>query len=278
MKVYIANDARPQRGGGFSFLSYLHKGLGNDCTDNYTESDIFFVASASMIKPERAEEAKRDGKKVVLRVDNALRHSRNNGKGMSRMERMASIADLVVYQCEWSRNYLHDFLGKPKSTVIYNGIDLEIFTPDGTKTSFGSPTYLYASASKGENKRWDAAWYAYQMYQRKHPNGTLLIAGRVPTAIMENNFDFFNGERYQYLGMVSSHEKMASIYRSADYFFAVAENDCYSNALLESLACGAEPIEISYTGGTPELLDNWSKGREFNGIARMVDDYKEVFS
>jgi hypothetical protein len=43
------------------------------------------------------------------------------------------------------------------------------------------------------------------------------------------------------------------------------------------LACGIELIDIHHSGGTDELLKNWSKGREFNGIERMCREYLEAF-
>lgn len=276
MKILIANQSTQSVGGGWSFISYLRKGM-DGITDNYDESDIYFVPSASMIKPELAEQAKADGKKVILRTDNALKHSRNGGKGMDRMQRIASVADLVIYQCEWAKEYLDDFLGNPNSRVIYNGIDLDIFQPTGEKMFFDSdPTYLYSSAAKGETKRWEWAWWKYQEYQKNNRNARLIITGNLSTPVLEHNFDFFQGEKFTFLGMIKEKEQMAQIYRGCDYLFAVYENDCYSNTYLEALACGVKLIDIHHSGGTDELLKNWEKGREFNGIDRMVKDYKRA--
>lgn len=248
--------------------------MGDSITDNYDEADIYFVPSASMIKPELAEQAKADGKKVVLRTDNVLKHSRNGGKGMDRMHRIASVADLVVYQCVWAKEYLHEWLGRPNGRVIYNGIDLDIFKPEGEQIFFDAdPVYLYSSAAKGETKRWEWAWYRYQQYQIENKNARLIITGNLSTPVLENNFDFFRGERFTYLGMIKEQENMAQIYRACDYLFAVYENDCYSNTYLEALACGVELIDIHESGGTLELIKNWSKGREYNGIERMKNDY-----
>lgn len=275
MKIYIPNESSQKQGGGWSWISSFTKGMGDAITDSYQEASHIVIASASMVKPEVAEQAHSQGRKIILRCDNALRHSRNNGKGMERMRRIAAVSDLVVYQCQWSKDYLDDFLGNPNSTIIYNGIDLDIFKPEGEKLNFGySKTYLYASAAKGENKRWDAAWYDFQFRFKKDPSIGLLIAGRVPTEVMNHGFDFFNGEKYQYLGMMTTPEQMAATYRSADYFYGVFENDCYSNGILEAAMCGLELINCSTTGGTPELLVNLQRDREYNGIERMVNDYK----
>lgn len=278
-KIFIANESRQKTGGGWSWIANFSKGMGDLITNNYDEASIYFVPSASMIKPELAEQAKRDGKKVVLRTDNVLKHSRNEGKGMARMKRIAGVADLVVYQCQWAYQFLNDYLNNNKNIIIYNSVDLDVFKPEGNKLNFHSnATYLFASAAKNETKRWEWAWWCYQNIQRQNKNAHLLIAGNISTPVMQNNFDFFRDEKYTFLGMINNPETMASIYRSANYFFACAENDCYSNAILEAAMCGCELIEISMTGGTPELLNNIKKGREYNGVERMCKEYIEMFN
>lgn len=271
--IFVANSSLQKQGGGWSFISYFIKGMGDQITYDYDKADVYFIPSASMIKPELAEKAWDDGKKIILRVDNALKHSRNQGKGMARMKRMAEIADAVVYQCEWSKEFLHDFLGQPRSTVIYNGVDTSIFNTTGRPTDAG-PTYLYSCAAKGETKRWEWVWWHYQQVQKQNPNARLNITGSVSTPVMENGFDFFQGENFRWWGMIQRPETMADYYRNNKYLYAVYENDCYSNTYLEALACGMELIEVNMTGGTPELLENWEKGIEFNSKERMVNDYR----
>lgn len=270
--IYIANNSTMKSGGGWSFIANFIKAMGDQITYDYEKADVFFIPSASMIKPEIAEKAWDDGKKVILRVDNALKHSRNGGKGMARMKRMAEIADAIVYQCQWSRDYLGDYLGgQKKSTVIYNGVDTDIFN---TKGKIDAPSkYLYSCAAKGETKRWEWVWWKYQQIQKKQPNAELTVTGNLSTPVLENNLDFFQGEKYKFYGMITDPDTMADFYRNHNYFFAVYENDCYSNTYLEALACGMELIEVNMTGGTPELLSNWAKGIEYNGLKRMEDDW-----
>ena len=272
--IYIANSSSQRQGGGWSFISNFRKAMGDLITDDYDKADVFFIPSASMIKPELAEQAWDNGKKVILRVDNALKHSRNDGKGMARMKRMAEIADAVVYQCQWSKDYLHDFLGSPRSTIIYNGVDTDIFNPKGRTDA--PKTFLYSCAAKGETKRWEWAWWRYQQIQKDNPQAFLNVTGNLSTPVLQHNLDFFQDEQYRYWGMITDPHVMAGIYRNNKYFFAVYENDCYSNTYLEALACGMELIEVNMTGGTPELLENWSKGIEFNGLKRMGDDYRTL--
>lgn len=271
--IYIANSSTQKQGGGFSWVANARKCL--PVTDNYDKADIFLIPSASMIKPELAEQAWDAGKKVILRVDNALKHSRNSGKGMARMKRMAEIADAVVYQCEWAREYLEDYLkSKGKSTIIYNGVDTDTFNPKGKVDAPNK--YLYSCAAKGETKRWEWVWWRYQQIQKTWPNAELTVTGNLSTPVLENNLDFFQGERYRYWGMITNPNTMADFYRNHNYLFATYENDCYSNTYLEALACGMELIEVNMTGGTPELLLNWNKGLEYNGLNRMAKDWKTL--
>jgi glycosyltransferase involved in cell wall biosynthesis len=176
MKVYLAAYQPERAGGGWSFQRNLAKSLGDDVT-TYDQADVYFVAGASMLKPEEAEQAKRDGKKVVLRVDNALKHSRNQGKGMDRLQRMAAVSDMVIYQCQWAKDYLGDFLGNPTSRIIYNGVDMDIFTP-GDRARLNGSRYLYSCSSKGETKRWEWVWWRYQQIQKEQPEAALFNRGK----------------------------------------------------------------------------------------------------
>lgn len=277
MKIHIAGEVEGKIGGGWSFIEYFKNSIGGNIP--IEEADVVLIPGASQVRSGVIDTARQRGQKIVLRVDNSLKPSRNKGmdNSMGKMHYYASVADLVIYQCQWAKDYLDDFLGNPNSEIIYNGVDLDIFKPEGSKLKFGaSNTYLYSCASKGESKMWEWAWWRYQQYHRENSDNHLLVTGRLPTEPMQHGLDFFNGENYTYLGMVPTKSMMAEIYRGSDYLMAVYQNDCYSNTYLEALACGLELIDINMTGGTPELLDNWKKGRDFNGLSRMAEDYTRV--
>lgn len=256
------------------------KGL--DATDheisNWQDADIVIIPSASVITKQLFREMKEAGKRLVLRVDNALRDSRNRGDGMNRLREFAEGSSAVVYQSEWARGFLSPVL-KKDGTIIYNGIDTSIFCRSGVATDFGGkPTYLWTCASKGETKRWEWAWYRYQQLQRENPDAVLVVAGILPSEITQYNLDFFNGEKFKYLGYIEDKVEMAAVMRGCDYFLATYENDCYSQTYCEALCCGCELFEPSMTGGTPELIRNWNKhGVRFFSSKRMVDEYIKLF-
>ena len=96
--------------------------------DNLIDCDILFIASPMAVDKEEVFLAKRSGKKIVLRVDNIPRKSRNKrSTPHERMKDYATLADIVIYQSEWARDYCYPLCGM--GTVIYNGVDGSIFYP-----------------------------------------------------------------------------------------------------------------------------------------------------
>ena len=132
MRIYIVNQSKQKYGGGFTFIRNLKYGLKRKVifVDKWEEADIVFIAGATMADKEVVENAKKAGKRLILRVDNIPRNSRNRNTGTSRLEKYADLADRVVYQSKWAREYVKPLI-KKEGQVIYNGVDLEIFNPDG---------------------------------------------------------------------------------------------------------------------------------------------------
>ena len=117
MKIYIAKFEPDRIGGGWSFASNFHDGMGDLITANYDEADIYFITSPSMVQRDEVAKAKADGKKIVLRLDNAVRNSRNRNTGMTRMKDFAEWSDLIIYQSNWAKDYLMPFLKKDKKQI-----------------------------------------------------------------------------------------------------------------------------------------------------------------
>lgn len=247
---------------------------GETITD-YDNSDIVLIPSASMVKPEVAEKAKADGKKVILRIDNAIRDSRNSGHGMSRMKRMAEVADLVIYQSDWAKHYLQKFLGYPKNKVIMNGVDTDVFN---TYNRTESRDYLYSRFNRDETKGWEVARYWYSQKTGDHADKKLIIVGQFSPELTQNNFDFYEDERYQYLG-VQPKEIMAGIYKQCRYLLYTYFNDACSNTLIEALVSGCMivgPYFYRQTGGATEIIRAYERhGAEYFGLDRMVREYQE---
>lgn len=262
MKVHLLNYEPDRVGGGWTQARYLYNGL--ECV-SYDEADVVLISGATMASHSDVEKAKEDGKKIVIRVDNAVRNSRNRGTGMTRLKAFADKADLVIYQSEWARNFLKPFLGKD-GVVILNGVDTRVFNSDNRQTAEDS--YLYARSSRDEGKQWIMAWYWFV-----NKIGTLEIVGKFSRENMEYNFDFFNDEKYLFLG---EQPNLIDAFKRNRYFLYTYLNDACSNTLLEAIASGCEIIDVYgmlKTGGAPEIM-----ACEDISIERMINEYKEAIN
>lgn len=256
--IHIANYDPARLGGGWSFSRNLAKGLGQT---PYEEAKVYLIPGPTMASHVDVLKAKQDGKKIVLRVDNAVRDSRNRGTGMSRLKAFSELADLVVYQSNWAKNFLSPFT-KKDGVVILNGVDTERFKP-------GTPqddTYLYVRSSRDEGKQWIMAWYWFV----NNP-GHLDIVGKFSPDNIEWNFDFFNGEKITFLGEQAD---MPSIYQRNKYFLYTYLNEAGSNTLLEARASGCQIVSVYGmldTGCGPEYM-----ALQDISLERMVREYKEA--
>lgn len=265
MRIFVPNESKQSVGGGWSFLrnfqKYAERRGAEVVTSNYKhqEGDILFIPGATMVTRDLVHAAKEAGMKVVLRIDNAPRNSRNRNTGTSRLRDFAGIADMIVYQSDWAKRYLSGWLGREgqiPQPVIINGADHEIFNPDGPAQPREADTqFLYVRSSRDETKRWEEAWYEFSMAHQTIPNCHLWIAGPFAKEHIEYNFDFFMGERHRYVGMIESPEDMAEYFRSTDWLLAPFYNDACSNTLIEARLCGVKKIHYSETGGTPQLMN-----------------------
>lgn len=276
MKILLPCDSQQILGGGFSFRVNLEKGLttrGHTIVNNIVEADVALIAGVTMVTWDTVEAIKKQGVKLVVRLDNCPRNSRNRNTGTSRLKGFCDMADEVIWQCEWARFYLRDFIGK-EGKIIYNGVNTEIFKPEGDKYDFGNKenVYLYSRFNRDENKRYEEIWYRFQLLFRENKNRKLVLVGQFSPEQQEYNFDFFRGERVEYLGIIDNSEEMAKIYRSCGYLFAPYFVDCYSNTYLEAIACGCKLFEPNMSGGTPELIKNG-----VITLDQMAKEYEKVF-
>lgn len=277
MKIYLANSSKQATGGGWSWIANFRKGMGDQITSDYNVADIYLIPSPTMVSREEVQQAKADGKKVVLRLDNAVRNSRNRNTGMTRMKDFAEWADLVVYQSQWAKDYLMSYLGRD-GAVILNGTDLELFKLTEIRSG---DNVLYSRFNRDDSKNVEAARYWYSEYQLLSPEAKLYLVGQFSDELREGNFDFYNGERFEYLGVLDA-RNMAKVYAACGKFLYTYFNDCASQSLCEALVSGCEIVGDDYyrsTGGAPEIISAFSNGgREALGLERMCDEYRRVLS
>jgi hypothetical protein len=208
------------------------------------------------------DKAKADGKKIVLRVDNAVRNSNNRNTGMTRLKAFADKADLVIYQSEWARKFLCPFT-KKEGVVILNGVDTSLYNSDNRIAT--DESYLYARSSRDEGKGWIMAWYWFV----NNP-GKLEIVGKFSGENLAYDFDFYNGERYIFTGF---HQDLRDAFKRNKYFLYTYLNDACSNTLLEARASGCEIVDVYGmldTGGAPEIM-----ACKDISVERMIEEYRQ---
>lgn len=274
--IYIAGYDPQRVGGGWGFSRNFYKMFKDDITFNFDEAKTYFIPGASMTSREEVEKAKKQKKKIVLRVDNALLPSNNRGGGMSHLKDYASVADEVVYQSKWSQAYLKGFLGKP-GRVILNAVDQTVFNAKG-RIERPPTVYGYARSSRHDTKGWEAARYYFSRLYEASNERKLFIIGKFSGENIEYNFNFYNGENFTFLGEQPP-EKMPELYRQIDIMIIPYFNDACSNTVIEALSCGCKLFDNPFlsTGGTPEILINWEvQGAEYFNLPRMKKEYEAV--
>lgn len=278
MNIYIPNQCKPQISGGFSFLRTFKKyaeRAGHIVVESLDHADGMLISGVTMVDPSEVGEASRRGIPIVFRVDNVPRKSRNKrSTPHERMTVFAGLADVVVYQSEWSKNYCRPLCGD--GTVIYNGVDTDIFSPVNSEKT--TERWLFAYHGKNEMKSFWIAHLLFELRARENPDAEFWFVadfGSEYEALSNANFDFWNGEKYRHFFPLSSPEQMASIMRECTHYVHPAISDAAPQTVLEARACGLEIVGAASLAlaGTAELLD---PSLDFSAD-RMVSEYMALF-
>lgn len=251
MKIYNPNISGQQIGGGWTFLRNLTKSLDNqvEWVNTWQECDIFFITSVTIVDKSEVFEAHKASKKIVLRVDNMPRKSRNSRMSPAeRMKEFAGMADAVIYQSEWALDWIGSYVGFPeKSHIILNGVDKDIFHPVD-KVPLTNFSYLIVQYNRDENKRMPEAFDMFTEQHLKYPGVNLHIVGNFSRELVNANFDFFRGEPYIYHGIIEDPYKMAEIMQQCDILLYPSYSDACPNTVIEAKACGMEVWHHGHAG------------------------------
>lgn len=278
IKVYAPNQKQDGIGGGFTFWRNFRKGMGNlvHFVDTWQECDIFFITGITIVDKNEIHEASKSGKKIVLRVDNVPRKSRNKRTSPhERLKEFADLADVVVYQSRWAKDYCYPLCGD--GTVIYNGVDTDTFKPAPEKQV--ANRYIYAYHGKNEHKNFWEAHLRFQYIQRLDKLASFWFIydfGAGTEELEAANFDFWQGERYLHLPKQESPHEMAEILQQCGGGLIYPSiSDASPNIVLEARACGIPilhpaPKELS---GTQELIE-----LEDISLERMCEEYFGIFA
>jgi glycosyltransferase involved in cell wall biosynthesis len=212
--------------------------------------------------------AKRHHIRIVQRLDgmNWLHKRQHTGwQHYLRSERMNLqlsfirrwLADEVVYQSIFTRdwwNTVYGTLRKP-TCVIHNGVDLNIFTPNGP----GNPPekalrlLVVEGSFKGGHERdlLNAVDAANLLSARLDRQVELMIVGNVPQELRAQ-VACSHQATVRWMGLVP-HEEIPELDRSAHLLFPAEINAACPNSVVEALSSGL-PVVSYATGSLPELI------------------------
>ena len=170
----------------------------------------------------------------------------------------AHLADRIVYQSQFSQDWWSRVHGEVKAagTVIYNGVDLEQFSPTGAgqrPTDRYRMLLLEGRLGGGyEQGLFTAVEAAKLLNERLDKPLELMVVGEAPEALRKQSAN--SGVDILWKGIVKRNE-VPEIDRSADLLFSADVNAACPNSVIEALACGL-PVVGYDTGALPEMLTN----------------------
>jgi glycosyltransferase involved in cell wall biosynthesis len=177
------------------------------------------------------------------------------------------LADQVVYQSNFVREWWQRIYGGEgiSSTVIYNGVDLEKFSPDYSelrKKELGRILVVEGNVMGGYE------WGLNQAVQLAiglvghpdvaHSHIELIIVGRVDSNVRDQWNSYISEQLIQrnltleWVGVVDQDE-IPEIDRTAHLLYSSDVNPACPNSVIEALACGT-PVLAFDTGALPELV------------------------
>lgn len=299
LKIFVVQESKGKIGGGWTFIDNLYRSTEGklEYVLDPMDADLFFIPSATMVTKKYVRDLKEryHDRPFVLRVDNLPPNHRNSGEGWSRLVTCADAANLIIFQSEWAKNHiapiLLDNIENPdkETTIIYNGVDIFHFNPDGKnlldkevtltngitgKLGEFSPRFLFYLSSSDPTKRIEEAIHLFREYsarmKKSSVNPLLIFAGKgYPKEYVDYNFEFTNDENILYLPDALNRDQSAQLYRSVDGLIFPAYGNACSNTVLEAMASGINVLYQAY-GGQDELLRGTGIRLEYTALDAPV--------
>jgi glycosyltransferase involved in cell wall biosynthesis len=172
----------------------------------------------------------------------------------------------VVVLSEAAADGMRRWLGVTP-TVIYPGVDLEVFSPIREERA-REPTIFCAAAPDDARKRVALLASAFGLVRRERPDARLLLVRPSdPATVKRFGLD---QPGIELLDPVDEPGELAPAYRRAWVSALPSYREAFGVVLIESLACGT-PVVGARSGAIPEVLSDERVGLLFDG-----DDEREL--
>lgn len=175
-------------------------------------------------------------------------------------------ADFTIYQSQFSKYSANTFLGKKQpdpSALIYNGVDLDVFTPTGESINLrDNPDQKIFFTVSGFRRRDQIVpmLEALKIYKRKYgDNFKVLIVGPFKKNVASIPDQYRDFKNVRFLGKIENTD-LPKYERSADVFLFTHLNPPCPNNIIESLSCGLPVCGVA-DGAMSELIEHGKTGR-----------------
>lgn len=173
--------------------------------------------------------------------------------------------DFTIYQSQFSQYSSNTFLGKKyrdPSALIYNGVDLDVFTTQGKRIDLrDNPDQKIFFTVSGFRRKDQIVpmLEALKIYKQKYgDNFKALIAGPFKENVAFIPGQYRDFKNVQFLGKIENTD-LPTYERSADVFLFTHLNPPCPNNIIESLACGLPVCGVA-DGAMPELIQPGKNG------------------
>lgn len=265
MKICLPIPYKPQ-GGMYTFVWNFRRYMDrhgilytNNLDDVY---DVLFVNSW-VVPYETIWQVKRSRPEVCVaqRVDGSARDYGRYDDADEKQARVNLLTDLTIFQSHYSKysstqkyRVIHQ-----DGPVIYNPVDIDLFTPNGPRLDLPSGRIRVANASWSTNRK-KGTWQIDRL-ARENPDVDFVLCGRYDEIALQPNIHM--------LGHLDRQE-MAIALRSCDLFLNLSENDPCPNVVLEALASGL-PVLYKNSGGVPELVGDCGLSIELSSFRASIE-------
>jgi glycosyltransferase involved in cell wall biosynthesis len=172
-------------------------------------------------------------------------------------------ADTIIFQSEFSRRITQRFVTTtPPGYIIYNGVNLQSFLPDGETflpKSANVIRILMSHSFRPYHRLHDGFRILKALQAQYHQQVQLIILGGddgktfSDSIALASQLGLKNGQDYTLLGK-HPFEALPPIYRSCHFMLNLSYWDTCPNVAIEAMACGLPVLGVKH-GGLAELVD-----------------------